>query len=57
MFDLKKLTGQFQLEGRRYKTTPFPFLVRQAWRVARKRERSSCGGYFVDLAVQVRCRP
>ena len=33
------------------------FLVRQAWRVARKRERSSCGGYFVDLAVQVRCRP
>ncbi len=31
--------------------------VRQAWRVARKRKRSSCGGYFVDLAVQVRCRP
>ena len=35
-----------------------PFrVVRQAWRVARKRERIGCGGHFVDLAVQVRCRP
>jgi hypothetical protein len=32
-------------------------LVRQAWRVARKRERIGYGGQFVDLAVQVRCRP
>jgi hypothetical protein len=33
------------------------FVVRQAWRVARKRERIGYGGHFVDLAVQVRCRP
>jgi len=32
-------------------------MVRQAWRVARKRERIGYGGHFVDLAVQVRCRP
>src|SRR5258707_9551419 len=47
----------FILRTERLRVQPLCFLVRQAWRVARKREGSSCGGYFVDLPAQARSRP
>ena len=55
---IEQITPLEWLTEKREGISAFPFMVvRQAWRVARKRERISCGGYFVDLAVQVRCRP
>jgi hypothetical protein len=51
-----RLAYQFYFDGVDESATPL-VVVRQAWRVARKRGRIGCGGHFVDLAVQVRCRP
>jgi hypothetical protein len=46
------------VERKRGLRAPFLFdVVRQAWRVARKRKRGGRGGLFADLEVQVLCRP